>query len=120
MRDLKDRTKKFALDVIKYCMVLPKKQEMQIISNQLIRCASSVGANYRAACRARSKADFIAKLSIVEEEADEAVYWMEIQEGLGKANDSELHRLLDEANQMVAIIVASKKTSKGVASGADS
>jgi four helix bundle protein len=112
MNDLKDRTQKFALDVIRLCSRLPQKQEFSIIGKQLIRCATSVGANYRSACRGKSKVDFIAKLSIVEEEADEAVYWLELLEGLGLDQDKELQRLKDEVSQLVAIMVASKKTAR--------
>ena len=112
MNDLQDRTKKFALDVIRLCTRLPQKQEYWIIGKQLIRSATSVGANYRSACRAKSKADFIAKLSIVEEEADESIYWLELLEEL-KVQDPELPRLKDEGNQLVAITVASKKTARG-------
>lgn len=112
MNDLKDRTKQFAIDVIRYCSTLPQKQEFWVITKQLIRSASSVGANYRSACRAKSKPDFIAKLSIVEEEADESMYWMELLEALADENNRELLRLKDEANQLVSIIVASKKTAR--------
>jgi four helix bundle protein len=112
MIDLKDRTKKFAIDVIRHCSTLPQKQEFWVISKQLMRSASSVGANYRSACRAKSKADFIAKLSIVEEEADESMYWMELLEALADENNRELLRLKDEANQLVSIIAASKKTAR--------
>jgi four helix bundle protein len=112
MNNLQDRTKKFALDVIRLCVRLPQKQEFWIIGKQLIRSATSVGANYRSACRAKSKADFIAKLSIVEEEADESIYWLELLEEL-KVQEPELPRLKDEGNQLVAIMVASKKTARG-------
>jgi four helix bundle protein len=112
MRDLQSRTKTFALDVIRLCARLPQKQEFWIIGKQLMRSATSVGANHRSACRARSKADFIAKLSIVEEEADESIYWLELSEELGMGQDKELQRLKDEANQLVAIVVASKKTAR--------
>ena len=77
-----------------------------------MRSATSVGANYLSACRAKSKADFIAKLSIVEEKADESIYWLELLEELEMRQDKELQRLRDEANQSVAIIVASKKTAR--------
>jgi four helix bundle protein len=110
--NLKDRTKRFAVETIRLCASLPKTQEFKIVGGQLMRSASSVGANYRAACRARSIADFVAKLSIVEEEADESVYWMEVLEGLGMAEDAALNRLKNEADQLVAIVVASKKTAK--------
>ncbi|MCG6535283.1 MAG: four helix bundle protein [Syntrophales bacterium LBB04] len=112
-RDLKERTQRFAIEVIRFCGGLAKTQEMSIIGKQLIRSASSVGANYRAVCRAKSKADFIAKLSIVEEEADESMYWFELLEGLGLRENADLKRLKDEAAQLVAIVVASKKTARG-------
>ncbi|MBU1298376.1 MAG: four helix bundle protein [Bacteroidetes bacterium] len=112
MDDLKDRTKRFAIDVIRYCSNLPQKQEFWVITKQLIKSSTSVGANYRSACRAKSKADFIAKLSIVEEEADESMYWMELLEKLGEGKNEVLLRLKDEANQLVSIIVASKKTAR--------
>jgi four helix bundle protein len=111
-KDLKDRTKKFAIDVIRFCMRLPREQEFRVIGHQLIRCASSVGANYRAASRARSKADFIAKLGIVEEEADEVCYWLEILEGIGMTEAREIDPLKSEANELISIIIASKKTAR--------
>lgn len=77
-RDLKERTKGFTIEVIRFCGGLAKNPELSIIGKQLIRSPSSVEANYRAVCRAESKADFIAKLSIVEEEADETLSWFEI------------------------------------------
>jgi len=113
MHDLKERTKRFALDIIRLCAALPRKQELLVISRQLMRCATSVGANYRSAQRAKSRADFIAKLAIVEEEADECLYWLELLEALGAASEAELRRLRDEADQLVAIVVASKKTARG-------
>ena len=110
--ELKDRTKKLALDVIRFSSRLPQKQDFWVISKQLIRSATSVGANYRSACRAKSKADFIAKLAIVEEEADETLYWLELIEELGFKNDDDLKRLKDETNQLISIIVASKRTAR--------
>ena len=112
MNDLKDRTKQFALDVIQFCSRLPSKPEYKIIRYQLIRCATSVGANYRSACRAKSRLDFIAKMAIVEEEVDEALYWMELLEALGVNEADMLRRLKDEAAQLTAIVVASKKTAR--------
>ena len=109
---LKQRTKAFAIKTIILCSKLPKRPEYFIISKQLIRCATSVGANYRASCRARSRADFINKLSIVEEEADESMYWMELLCQLSDEFSDEIHQLTDEANQLVAIFVASKKTAR--------
>ncbi len=108
--ELKKRTKQFALRVIKLVSALPKNVEGRAIGNQLIRSGTSVGANYRAACRGRSKAEFIAKLGTVEEEADESAYWMEliIESGLLKARLVE--PLLLEANELVAIMVSSRKS----------
>ncbi|QDV25985.1 hypothetical protein Q31a_43550 [Aureliella helgolandensis] len=92
---------------------LPENAVGRPIGNQLIRSATSVGANYRAACRGRSKAEFVSKLSIVIEEADESCYWLElIIEGELLAKDK-VEALLDEANQITAIMVASRKTAKG-------
>ena len=112
MQNLKDRTKKFALDVIRFCTTLPEKQEFFVISRQLVKSGTSVGANYRSALRAKSDKDFILKLSIVEEEADECLYWIELLQELNFNNGEELLRLQNEANQLVAIIVASKKTAR--------
>jgi len=110
--DLKHRTRRFALDVIRLCCVLPPRVEVQIISRQLIRAATSVAANYRAACRGKSKADFISKLATVEEEADESSFWLELLQELSVTGDLELPRLIDEAGQLVAIMVSSKKTAR--------
>lgn len=108
--ELKKRTKRFALRIIKLVSALPKSIEGRAIGNQLIRSGTSVGANYRAACRGRSKAEFIAKLGTVEEEADESAYWMEliIEGGLLKARLVE--PLLLEANELTAIMVTSRKS----------
>jgi len=113
MNDLKARTRSFALEVIRLCSGLPHKEELTIISRQLMRAATSVAANYRAACRAKSKADFINKLSMVEEEADESAFWLELLAELRPKGDPMLARLLDESSQLVAIMVASKKTARG-------
>ena len=110
---MKQRTKRFALDIIRLASQLPKTTEGRAIGGQLIRSGSSVGANYRAACRAKSKADFIAKLAIVEEEADESCYWLEIIIEGGVLPDERAAPLLKEANEITAIIVASRKTAGG-------
>jgi len=108
--DLKDRTKKFALRILKLVAALPKTIERRAVSNQLVRAGTSVGANYRAACRGRSKAEFVAKLGIVEEEADESAYWMElIMEG-GFLSRKRVEVSWQEANQIVAIMTASRKS----------
>ena len=112
-KELKERTKQFALRVIKLVSSLPKTIMAQGIGRQLAKSGTSVGANYRAACRARSRAEFTTKLGIVEEEADESAFWMEIimESGMLKS-DKSVQPLLNEANELVAIMVASRKTIK--------
>ncbi|MCO5947765.1 four helix bundle protein [Mucilaginibacter flavidus] len=107
---LRNRTKKFVVDNIKFFRTLPKTEEAKIIGRQLLRSSSSVGANYRAACRARSQAEFHSKLSIVVEEADESVFWMEILVEAQVVKSSELNCLSGEANQILQIASASRKT----------
>jgi len=106
----RQRTKKFVVDNIKFFRTLPPTEEAKIIGRQLLRSSSSVGANYRAACRARSQAEFHAKLSIVVEEADEALFWMEVLIDAGVVTDSSLSALADEASQILKIASASRKT----------
>jgi four helix bundle protein len=110
--DLKERTKRFALMVINIVEMLPKGKTIDVLSRQLLRSGTSVGANYRAACRAKSTADFISKMGIVEEEADETIYWMELIIEAGFSRQRELNSLLDEANQILAITVSSIKTAR--------
>lgn len=111
--DLKIRTKKFALRVIKLIGVLPKNQVGWVISGQLLRSGTSVASNYRAVCRSRSRADFNSKISIVIEEADESTFWLELIIASGLMDKKLILPLLDEANQITAIMVASRKTSVG-------
>ncbi len=106
----KTRTKKFVVDNIKFFRTLPKTEEAKIIGRQLLRSSSSVGANYRAACRARSQAEFHSKLSTVVEEADESVFWMEVLIDAEVVKESELKYLTDEGNQILRIASASRKT----------
>jgi four helix bundle protein len=106
----KNRTKKFVVDNIKFYRTLPKTEEAKIIGRQLLRSSSSVGANYRAACRARSKAEFHSKLSTVVEEADESVFWMEVLVEAEVVTPNSLNYLSDEANQILKIASASRKT----------
>ena len=113
MNDLKKRTKRFAPDVLRHGEVYPNKPAFVILTRQLMRAATSVGANYRAACRAKSKADFISKISTVEEEADEFAFWLEMLDDLHGRKDTERTRLTDEACQLVAIMVKSRKTARG-------
>lgn len=110
--DLKKRTKQFTLRVIKLVNALPNTQTGRVIGNQLLRSGSSVGANYRAACRGRSRAEFIAKIGIVIEEADESVYWMEIIVESGLMNKELIKPLINEGNEICAIMVVTSKTSK--------
>ncbi|NMH88442.1 four helix bundle protein [Flavivirga algicola] len=107
---LKKRTKKFASDCWHLCTKFPVSREFNAYCNQLIRCSSSVGANYRAACRAKSDADFINKLKIVEEEADESMYFLELLIEVGGKEHNEIRRLLAEANELLSITVASIRT----------
>ena len=111
--ELKKRTQKFAIDCWKLCSKLPMSREYDAYCRQIIRCAASVGANYRAACRAKSEADFINKLKIVEEEADESMYFLEIFLVISNKEHLEIHRLLKEANELLSITVASIKTMRG-------
>ena len=110
--DLKQRTKRFALDTIKFFEALPKDETSRILGRQLLRSGTSVGANYRAANRAKSNADFINKMTIVEEEADECCYWLELLTEAGKAAAAKTTHLLREANELVAISVASINTAR--------
>ena len=110
-QELQQRTKKFSLQIIHFFQALPKSPEAQILGKQLLRSATSVTANYRAACRARSKAEFIAKLSIVVEEADETLLWLEMlsESGITKVDES----LKKEAEELLFIMSASRKSAKG-------
>jgi four helix bundle protein len=106
----KQRTKQLALRVIQLTDALPVKPSSSVIGRQLLRCATSVGANYRAACRAKSTADLIAKLSIVEEEADECLYWLELLVESDTLPETKLQALMTETNEILAMTVASIKT----------
>ena len=106
---LKEQTKIFALRIIELVEQLPKGRTADVIGRQLLESGTSAGANYRAACRARSPADFISKMGIVEEEADESTYWMELLVLSGLIHKSNITNLLDEANQILAMTVSSIK-----------
>lgn len=110
--NLKSRTKRFALEVIKLVEALPPGKTCDVIGRQLLRSGTSVGANYRAACRAKSSADFIYKMGIVEEEADESGYWMELLVESGKLKPSAHAALIKESSELVAITVVSIQTAK--------
>jgi four helix bundle protein len=110
--ELKKRTKQFALRIMKLYKSLPKGKDAEVLGMQLLRAATSVGANYRAACRARSEADFISKITIVEEEADESAYWIELLIDSGIVKKELLSEILKEANELTAIFTASGNTAK--------
>ncbi len=109
---LKNRTKNFAIKVFKMVEKLPKSKGTDVIAYQLIKSSSSVAANYRAVCRAKSKADFINKLKIVEEESDESLFWLVFIADLELINNKLLKDLIKESNELVSIFVAALKTSK--------
>src|SRR5438093_11427377 len=108
--ELRDRTKQFALRIIRLVAALPKSIEGRAIANQLVRCGTSVAANYRSACRARSRTEFIAKMGVVLEEADETQLWLELIIEAKLIPAERAQPLLDEASELVAIFVASRKS----------
>ena len=108
--DLKARSKEFALRILKLTAALPKTIEGRAIANQLVRSGTSVAANYRAGCRARSRSEFVAKLGVALEEADETQLWLELVIGGKLVPVKRVQPLLDEANELVAILVASRKS----------
>jgi four helix bundle protein len=110
--EMKQRTKAFALRVIKLASTLSKDFVGRRLGDQLLRSGTSVSANYRSACRARSKADFVNKLAIAEDEADESALWMELLIESGLVPSRRLEKLVAEANELTAIIVASQRTIK--------
>jgi len=112
MGDLKERTKAMAVAVFKLVRELPKDYTTMAVGKQLVRSASSVAANYRSALRARSRSDFIYKLGIVEEEADETQYWLEMLQELGLGDKEQTTLLLNEAGELVSIFSASRITAK--------
>jgi four helix bundle protein len=111
--DLKARTKQFALRVMKMVDALPRTIQGRAIAKQFIRSATSVAANYRAACRARSRAEFVAKIGVVEEEADETAFWLELIIDSRLLTKARIHPLLTEAGELVAIMAASRKSAVG-------
>ena len=112
-QELRDRTKKFAIRIVRLFRALPKSTEAQVMGKQLLRSGTSVAANYRAVCRARSKAEFIARIGIVAEEADESVLWIELLEDTKVLSAKQLAEILKEARELAAIFSASRKTAKG-------
>src|SRR5438874_8941247 len=111
-QDLQFRTKQFALQVIQFCERLPNDETSKILRRQLLRAGTSVGANYRAACRSKSKPAFISKMGDVLEEADESGYWLELLVDAGKVGPQTAAPLLTEAKELVAIVISSINTAK--------
>jgi len=110
--DLKKRTKAFALRILKLVDALPKTTAGRALASQIVRSGASIAANYRAACRAKSTADFIAKMGIVEEEADETLFWLELLEESKLVPAAKLTAIKQEANELIAITVVSIKTAR--------
>jgi len=110
--ELKARTKRFAIRIVQLSQSLPKTNEARVIGNQVLRSGTSIAANYRATCRARSRAEFLAKLGIVVEEADETVFWLELLEETGILSQDCALELQKEANELLAIFAASQVTAR--------
>lgn len=110
--ELRNRSKQFAVSVVRFFKLLPRTDEARVIGKQLLRSATSVAANYRAAGRSRSRAEFISKISTVVEEADETVFWLEMLSDAEIVRKKEVEMLLTEANELLAIFAASQRTAK--------
>ena len=110
--EMKKRTKLFALGIIQLVESLPKERTAEVLGRQLLRSGTSVGSNYRSACRAKSIADFISKMGIVEEETDESLYWMELLIEAGTKVSMKMEALMKEAGELLSITVSSIKTAK--------
>ena len=113
MSELRSRTKRFAVAIFQFCEKLPGEPFCKVIRPQLMRSALSIGANYSAGCHAQSRAEFLAKMALAEEEADETEYWPELLDDLQHAPEAPLRNLRDEAHQITPMIVASVKTARG-------
>jgi len=109
---LKKRSNQFAIRIVKLFRSLPRSEDARILGKQVLRSGTSVAANYRAVCRARSKAEFIAKIGIVVEEADETVFWLKLLVDTEIVRESRMRSLMDEANELLAIFAASQFTAK--------
>jgi four helix bundle protein len=110
--EMKARTKKYANRIVKLCEALPDRWVARTLGSQLLRSGTSVGANYRAVCRAKSTADFLNKLRIVEEECDESLFWMELLVECNLVKAARLNSLMQEGNELLSIVVASAKTTR--------
>ena len=111
--ELRDRTKKFAVRIVRLYKALPLATDAQVLGKQLMRCGTSVAANYRAACRARSKAEWVSKIGLVVEEADETVFWLEMLIDCDIVPGERLRDLLNEAKELSALFTASQRTARG-------
>ena len=109
---LRARTKDFAIRIVRLFRSLPKNDEARILGKQVLRAGTSVAANYRAVCRARSRAEFIAKMGVTVEEADETVFWLELLVETGVVPKARMEKLLAEANELLAILAASQRTAR--------
>ena len=110
--DFKKRTRDYALQVVHLVESLPADRISHILGGQLLRAGTSVGANYRSSVRAKSRADFISKMSVVEEECDESLYWMELLINIGRVEPGHVEGLMKEGDEIIAIVVASIKTAR--------
>jgi four helix bundle protein len=110
--ELRDRTKAFAIRIVKLCRLLPRTADSQVVGKQLLRCGTSVAANYRAACRGRSRAEWIAKIGLVVEEADETVFWLEMLSDCGIVPSQRCEDILQEARELSAIFTAAQHTAR--------
>ena len=110
--ELKRRTKAFAIRIVKMFRSLPKTEDARVIGRQVLRSGTSVAANYRAVCRARSKAEFISKIGVVVEEGDETVFWLEMLIETNIMSATKMDPLLSEANELLAIFAASQRTAR--------
>jgi four helix bundle protein len=111
--ELEERTRKFAVQVVKTVAAFPKNAEGQIIGRQLLKAGTSIGANYREANRTESKSDFVHKIGVAEKEAAETVYWLEICQDTGLGSEAQIAELLDESGQLLAILITiGRKTKK--------
>ena len=109
---LKHRTKEFAKDIVRLCRTLPNNREGRLIGDQLFRSGTSVASNYRAACRGRSRRDFIAKMGIVEEEADESLFWLEMLKEMTIVESQQVEALIQEGREILAMVVSSIRTAR--------
>lgn len=111
-QELRDRTKQFAIRIVRLFRSWPKTAEAQVIGRQLLRSATAIAANYRAACRARSRAEWVAKMGVVVEEADETLLWLELLVEIGIVKPERMKLLLLEANELLAIFSSSRHTAR--------